>query len=48
MSVAVDCEVVPGGEACRARVLGESGFGDGGDWTAMAEGVVSRVGLSVW
>ena len=29
MSVAVDCEVVPGGEACRARVLGESGFGDG-------------------
>ena len=25
----VDCEVVPGGEVCRARVLGESGFGDG-------------------
>ena len=32
MSVAVwtvTCEVVPGGEECRARVLGESGFGDG-------------------
>ena len=25
----MDCEVVPGGEVCRARVLGESGFGDG-------------------
>ena len=29
MSVDVDWEVVPGGEACRARVLGQSGFGDG-------------------
>ena len=29
VSVAVDCEVVPGGEACRARVLAEAGFGDG-------------------
>ena len=29
MSVDADWEVVPGGEACRARVLGESGFGDG-------------------
>jgi len=29
MSVDVDWEVVPGGEACRARVLEESGYGDG-------------------
>ena len=49
MSVAVDCEVVPGGEACRAKVLGESGFGGGeaigrGLWKRLCqcgEGVVS-------
>ena len=29
MSAGADCDVVLGGEAGRARVLGESGFGDG-------------------